>query len=231
MSDSPHRKGGGGIRGGEGNEDLRELLPTLPFNRKKMEGRKNETKQTRQHTTAVSRKSAGVPFHHKMEGGRRRKKIWTISTLLHHFLILFFPLLNVWVAFWHISWKLLFSQPLLYGADGVGKIKWAKAGQKNPDESNGANKFEWRMKKEMIEIIWRVENLRVDEVVRFWRRRNMRKRTKKSRRRKRIRTATGRRTWAWGRAGLGRRESRVRSRASVQSARNRPPYPTKIKFF
>jgi hypothetical protein len=54
---------------------LRELLPTLPFNRKKMEGRKNETKQTRQHTTAVSRKSAGVPFHHKMEGGRRRKNM------------------------------------------------------------------------------------------------------------------------------------------------------------
>jgi hypothetical protein len=43
---SSSRERGGEKRRGGGNEDLRELLPTLPFNRKKMEGEKNETDKT-----------------------------------------------------------------------------------------------------------------------------------------------------------------------------------------
>ena len=57
----------------EENEDLRELLPALPFQPQKTRRRK-KNRQTR-YTTAMSRKSVDVPFHHKRRGKTKRNKI------------------------------------------------------------------------------------------------------------------------------------------------------------
>ncbi len=90
VSDSPHREREEGKKEEEGETRICASYCRLCRSTAKR-WKEKKTKQTRQHTTAVSRKSAGVPFHHKMEGGRRRKNMDDFNSAPSFSYSFFFP--------------------------------------------------------------------------------------------------------------------------------------------